>query len=135
MTDVPTFADDSVQQELAQDDPLSNSPVKGAIKWNQRDNEYAFIWWQTPFWIATDNGGYSMTEDLLDDVPEHIDQIWVVDDKTHKFKLFTRAQYEGDESVVIDPDDPRFENVTPERQVAVDRKNAYESHDLGEVEL
>lgn len=40
MTEVPEFSDDSSIQELAQDDLLSNSSVKGAIKWNKRDNRY-----------------------------------------------------------------------------------------------
>ena len=133
MTGIPEFADDSSQRELSEDDPLSNSSVKGVIKWNERDNEYVFVWWQSPFWIATDNGGYSMTKELLDTMPDHIEQIWVVDEKTKKFKMFDRSQFEN--GTVISPDDPRFENVAPEEQVAVDRKSAKESYDLSEVGL
>jgi uncharacterized protein YecE (DUF72 family) len=134
MSEVPEFADDSSIQELANDDPLSNSPVKGAIKWNQRDNRYDFVWWQTPFWIATENGGYSMTKEFLDQLPGHLEHIWVVDENTDTFKRFAREQYE-EEGTVVSPDDPRFENVTPNEQVAVDREKARETYDLSDVEL
>lgn len=134
MSEVPEFADDSSIQELANDDPLSNSPVKGAIKWNQRDNRYDFVWWQTPFWIAIENGGYSMTKEFLDQLPGHLEHIWVVDENTETFKRFAREQYE-EEGTVVSPDDPRFENVTPNEQVAVDKEKARETYDLSDVEL
>lgn len=133
MTEVPEFSDDSDHTRLDADDPLSNTSVKGAIKWNRRDKEYVFVWWQNVFWVATENGGYSMTKSLLDSLPDHIEQIWVVDDNTNSFKRFDRSQYEGAE--VIDGDDDRFENVSPEAQIAVDRKQAKETYDLSEVDV
>lgn len=135
MPEVPEFSDDSSRRELTiGDDPLSESSVKGAIKWNERDSRYDFVWWQTPFWIATDNGGYSMTRELLDSLPDHIEHVWVVDEKTQKFKRFERSQFEHD-GVTISPDDPRFENVTPDEQVAVDRKDEEEDYKLSEVDV
>lgn len=102
----------------------------------KRDGEYVFLWWQTPFYIATENGGYSMTESLLESIPDHLEKIWVVDDKHNKLSRFDRTQYESDDSrEIIDPNDERFENVVPARQVAVDREDAVEVFDLGDVDL
>lgn len=134
MSEVPEFSNDTTEKQLSNNDPMSNSPVKGGLKWNHRDNEYVFIWWQNPFWIATDNGGYSMTKELLDKIPDHIEQIWVVDDKTHKLKRFDKTQY-TENGVEISPDDPRFENVTPDEQVAVDRKDSKETFDLDDADI
>ena len=133
MGEIPEFSEDSVQQTLANNDPLSSSPIKGAIKWNRRDNCYTFVWWQTPFYIATPNGGYSMTESFFENLPDHIDQIWVVDDDKEKFRRFNRSQYEN--GTIIDPDSDKFKNVTPDRQVAVDVEKCQEEYELADVEL
>lgn len=133
MTDKPEFSEDSTQQTLAKNDELSASPIKGAIKWNKRDNEYVFMWWQTPFYIATENGGYSMTEALFESIPDHIEQIWVVDDETGVLRRFARSQYE--DGVTIDPDSDKFKNVTPDRQIAVDVEDCHEEYDLYSVDL
>lgn len=131
MTTVPEFSNDSTRWELADDDPLSDRPVKGSIKWNGRDNCYVFLWWQTPFYIATENGGYSMTEELFEDLPDHIEQIWVVDSEKDKFRYYDVAQYESGK--VIDPDSDKFKNVTPDRQIAVDTEDCQEEYELSEV--
>lgn len=127
--ETPVFSEDSTEQTLTNDDTLSNSPTKGAIKWERRDSEYVFLWWQNPFYIATENGGYSMSVELLESLPDHINTFWVVDDKHEKLRKFTRAQYEN-EGVTISPDDSRFKNVVPAEQVAVDTQDSLEEYDL-----
>ena len=125
---LPQFSEDSTEQTLANNDPISNSPVKGAIKWDKRDGEYVFLWWQTPFYVATPNGGYSMTQSFLDKLPDHIEKFWVVDDENMKLRRFNRSQYE--QASPIHGDDGRFKNVKPESQIAVDMCDARESYDL-----
>lgn len=131
---VPQFSEDSTEQTLDANDDLSDSPVKGALKWEKRDSQYVFLWYQTPFYVATPNGGYSMTESLLEKLPPHIDTIWVVDDEHRNVLRFDRDHWE-DDSVreVIEPDDGRFNNVNPERQIAVDTAYSDEVYDLREV--
>jgi len=62
MSNPPQLTIDGAEMELFDDDdPLSNSSVKAKLAWDNRDNEYVLVWWQSPFYIATENGGYSMT--------------------------------------------------------------------------
>lgn len=133
--ELPEFSDDSTEQELdGDDDPLSNSSVKAAVKWENRDGEYVLLWWQGLFYIATENGGYSMTKSLFDKIPDHIEQIWVADNKRNLLSKFTTQQYE-DEGVIIGEDDERFDNVSPSTQIAVDSESALETVDLHEVDI
>jgi len=128
MSNPPQLTIDGAEMELFDDDdPLSNSSVKAKLAWDNRDNEYVLVWWQSPFYIATENGGYSMTASLVEQIPENIETIWVVDGKHKCVKSFER--------VVVDPDDPRFENVAPSLQYAVDSEKAIEDFHISEVEL
>jgi len=133
--EIPEFSPDSTEQTLDADDDQSNSPIKGAIKWEKNAGKYVFLWWQTPFYIATPNGGYSMTADLLESLPGHLDTVWVVDDENGVVKKFPRSHWENDSvRVTIDPDSPKFKNVVPAKQYAVDCTESLEEFDLSEVE-
>jgi len=137
MSNPPQLTIDGAEMELFDDDdPLSNSSVKAKLAWDNRDNEYVLVWWQSPFYIATENGGYSMTASLVEQIPENIETIWVVDGKHKCVKSFDRDWYDDEsERVVVDPDDPRFENVAPSLQYAVDSEKAIEDFHISEVEL
>lgn len=130
---VPTFHNEGAAKPLADDDPLSSSPIKGVIKWNERDNCYALIWFQNPFRILFDNGGYSMTTSYLDDIPDHIDQVWVADDSTGVFRRFEKSQLL--DGMDIGPGADMFTNVAPSPQRAVAVDDYKESYDLGDIQL
>lgn len=123
-------------QLLVTDDELSESSVKAKIAWDNRDHEYVLVWWQSPFYIATPNGGYSMTASLLEQIPDNIETIWVVDTNENCVKRFERSWYDDEsERVVIDPDDPRFKSVAPSLQYAVDKKRAVEEYAVSDVTI
>ena len=137
MSSPPELTIDGAEMELFEnDDPLSNSSVKAKLAWDNRDAEYVLVWWQSPFYIATENGGYSMTASLVESIPDNIETIWVVDTKHKCVKSFNRDWYDDeDKRVVVSPDDPRFENVAPSLQYAIDREDALEDYSIGEVAL
>lgn len=133
----PELTIDGKEMELFEnDDPLSNSSVKAKLAWDNRDAEYVLVWWQSPFYIATENGGYSMTASLVEAIPDNIETIWVVDTKHKCVKSYDRSWYDDpDTRTEISPDDPRFENVVPALQYALDREDAREDFSLSDVPL
>lgn len=136
MSEVPELTVDGREMELLDDDPLSNSSIKAKIAWDNRDSEYVLVWWQSPFYIVTENGGYSMTASLVDQIPDNIEIIWVVDTNESVVRSFERAWYESDsDRVTVSPDDPRFKNVAPSRQYAVDKNRAIEQYPIDDVTL
>lgn len=137
MSNPPELTIDGKEMELFEDDdPLSKSSVKAKLAWDNRDSEYVLVWYQQPFYIATENGGYSMTASLVEMIPDNIETIWVVDTKHNCVKSFKREWYDSDEErVTVSPDDPQFENVAPNLQYAVDREDATEDFNIGEVSL
>lgn len=137
MSNPPELTIDGAEMELFDDDdPLSNSSVKAKLAWDDRDGEYVLVWYQSPFYIATENGGYSMTASLVDAIPDNIETIWVVDTKHKCVKSFDRDWYDDpDGRTEVNPDDPRFENVAPSLQYAIDRERAIEDYSIGAVEL
>jgi len=137
MSSPPELTIDGAEMELFDaDDKLSQSSIKAKLAWDNRDAEYVLVWWQSPFYIATENGGYSMTADLLEQVPDNIESFWIVDTSHNDVLKYKREWYEdSDVRAEISPDDPKFKNVAPELQYAVDTSYAVEVHDLNNVEL
>ncbi len=137
MSSPPQLTIDGREMELFEnDDPLSDSSVKARLAWDDRDCEYVLVWYQSPFYIATENGGYSMTASLVEAIPDNIETIWVVDTKHKCVKSFDRDWYDDEDTrVTVSPDDPRFENVAPNLQYAVDREDALEDYSIDEVAL
>lgn len=133
----PELSIDGREVELLDDDDtLSGSSVKSKLAWDDRDEEYVLVWWQSPFYVATENGGYSMTASLLDDIPENIETIWVVDERRNLVCRMERAWYEDpDVREAIGPNDDRFETVAPTLQYAVDIERATETHPMTDVLL
>lgn len=132
----PELAVDGAEIELPENDALSESAVKAKLAYDHRDNEYVLVWWQSPFYIATENGGYSMTAELLELIPDNIESFWVVDTAHNEVLKYKREWYEDEDvRVEIHPDDPKFKNVNPDLQYAVDTSHALEVYDLYNVEL
>jgi hypothetical protein len=133
----PELTVDGAEMELFEnDDPLSDSSVKAKLAWDDRDAEYVMVWWQKPFYIATENGGYSMSASLLEKVPDNIQKFWVVDTQNNEVLAYERDFYDDpDIRQEVSPDDERFKNITPELQYAVDTTMALEVHDFNNVEL
>lgn len=122
----PNFSDDSTEVFYEGD-----NSVKGAVKWEQTAGEYVFLWYQDPFWIATDNGGFSMSESLLEQIPDNVETIWVKSTRMGKLYKFSVEQYRDDAvRETVRQDDDRLNRDDAELQYAVDRFDAKEVYDL-----
>lgn len=128
---LPQFAEDTTEQEIPAglDDAMSTTSIKAAIKWEERDGEYVLLWYQSPFYVVTDNGGYSMTYDFFDTLPDHLEKFWIVDKKEDKLRRIDREQYEN-EGVMVEPSFQKFRNHNPPKQIAVDKGSVKEEYDL-----
>lgn len=129
----PIFSDDSTEQEYdGGSGDKSDSPVKGVIKWEETAGEYVFVWWQKPFRILFDNGGYAMSDELYESIPDHITTFWIVDEKRGLVSSVERAQYE--DGMEIGPKSDRFHGWEPAPQTAIPVDAVKESYPLNEVE-
>lgn len=91
--------------------------------------ENVFVWVQDPFWKATENGGFSMSAGLLDELPLIIDTIFAVSRVQDGMYEFHRDQFEND-AVVVDGDSDIFNNVAPEKQFVVDMEDNRGVYDI-----
>ena len=114
----PSFDDDST--------PLNVDGERVAsVKWENRDSEYVVLWYQGIFRVATENGAYSMSEQLRESIPDHVEQIWVADRRKHDLLRFTVSQFYNEAKEI-----PAGEYAVDEVQYALDKSHAKESYKL-----
>lgn len=114
---LPDFDSDSTEIKV-------DGNTTGVIKWENRDGEYVFLWYQKPFRVATENGAYSMGHSLREKIPDHIETVWVADRRNSELHRFKTTQFYDAKEI------PAGEYVVDEIQYAVDVSNSLESHTL-----
>ena len=117
-TEKPSFDDDSTPMRV-------DGERVASVKWENRDSEYVMLWYQRLFRVATENGAYSMSAQLRESTPDHIEKIWVADRRKHNLLRFTVSQFHNEAKEI-----PAGEYAVDEIQYAVDKELAKETYDL-----
>ena len=106
---------------MADSDPVKyDGKTVGEIR--TQGGSKTFVWFQNPLRMYGDEGGFSISESVLGEVPTDVETFIVNPPEEREAYLFKRRDFETGEKLPIYDD--RFHQTPPEPQYAVPKERA-----------